>query len=566
MIRFLIALFFTTLSAFISHAQKRVLPGANPDPSVVKIGDTYWASATSSNWFPAFPLFYSKDLLNWKQKGYIFNKRPAWADYYFWAPEITYDSGKVYVYYTAHKKNGNLCVGVATADRPEGPYKDLGPLVCQQAGSIDAFPARDTSGKLFLIWKEDANSLNRPTPIWAQEMNETRTALLGDRIELFRNDAPWEKSLVEGVSLLRRGDYYYAFYAAAGCCGSRCDYVTGVARAKNITGPWEKYNRNPILVDTGNWICKGHGTPIERNGRFFFFYHGYDRVTSAFTGREALLQEFRFTPDDWIEFINPAHGGVQRNEVMVDDFEETKLNESFQWSVFDNPKYVLNDGTLQLFASPSTSGSFIGQRIASADYTATATMIPGRSNALAGLAAIGDDKNVLAVLLKENQIQILKVQDGNDTLRGITRIPPREKVYLQMRVTAPYYVSFYYSLNGTNFIALTDSAIRGIFLPPWDSPPRAGLISKGSPQEKAVFDQFEIRAGISNSADITTENRLQNAFELFLYVFAATCLASGVFFFFRKWDRYKAKKSGDDIRIEEEQAPEVEGNRQKAEG
>src|ERR687889_603474 len=67
-----LVLFFSTWLVFQSFGQQLVLPGTNPDPSVVKIGDTYWASATSSNWLPAFPLLYSTDLINWKQKGYIF--------------------------------------------------------------------------------------------------------------------------------------------------------------------------------------------------------------------------------------------------------------------------------------------------------------------------------------------------------------------------------------------------------------------------------------------------------------------------------------------------------------
>ncbi|MDQ6813397.1 MAG: glycoside hydrolase family 43 protein, partial [Bacteroidota bacterium] len=286
--------FFATFSFLIwfaiqLHAQQLVLPGANPDPSVVKVGDTYWASATSSNWQPAFPLLYSSDLVNWKQKGYIFNTLPDWADYYFWAPEITYDKGRVYVYYTAHKKNGGLCVGVASADKPEGPYRDLGPLVCDVLGSIDAFAVRDEHGKLYLVWKEDANSAGEPTPIWACEMNEERTGLIGQKKELFRNDAPWEKSLVEGVSIIRHGKYFYTLYAASGCCGSGCSYVSGVARAKNLLGPWEKYAENPILIDSENWICKGHGTAIEKDGKYFFLYHAYDRKTSAFTGRQGLL-------------------------------------------------------------------------------------------------------------------------------------------------------------------------------------------------------------------------------------------------------------------------------------
>src|SRR6476646_9562816 len=69
-------------------AQQLVLPGDHPDPSVIKIGDTFWASATTSNWAPAFPLLYSKDLIHWQSSGAVFPKLPEWADYYFWAPEI----------------------------------------------------------------------------------------------------------------------------------------------------------------------------------------------------------------------------------------------------------------------------------------------------------------------------------------------------------------------------------------------------------------------------------------------------------------------------------------------
>src|SRR5687768_10275428 len=147
-------------------AQRLVMPGDYPDPSVIKIGDTYWASATTSNWLPAYPILKSRDLISWETVSNVFNEKPEWVDYYFWAPEISYENGKVYIYYSAHKKDGNLCVGVASADKPEGPYKDHGPLICQPVGSIDAFPMRDENGKLYMIWKEDANSVNKPTPIW----------------------------------------------------------------------------------------------------------------------------------------------------------------------------------------------------------------------------------------------------------------------------------------------------------------------------------------------------------------------------------------------------------------
>lgn len=72
----LICLFFS----LITLGQQLVLPGDHSDPTVIKIGDTYWTSTTSSNWFPAYPIYQSKDLVNWKLTGHVFDILPAWAD------------------------------------------------------------------------------------------------------------------------------------------------------------------------------------------------------------------------------------------------------------------------------------------------------------------------------------------------------------------------------------------------------------------------------------------------------------------------------------------------------
>ncbi|RYY18462.1 MAG: glycoside hydrolase, partial [Chitinophagaceae bacterium] len=354
-----ILILLLSITCLTVNAQKLVMRGDHPDPSVVRIGDTYWASATTSNWFPAYPLMSSKDLINWSGNGFVFTKKPGWSDYYFWAPEISYDGGKVYIYYSAHKKNGNLCLSVASADQPAGPYKDHGPLMCEVAGSIDAFPMRDEHGKLFMIWKEDGNSVRKPTPIWIQEMNESRTALMGEKQELFRNSLEWEANLVEGVSMIKIGEYYYAFYAAAGCCGVGCTYQSGVARSKNLLGPWEKYANNPVLKDAGKWKCPGHGTPVEKDGRYYFLYHAYDKETNIFTGRQGLLQEFKLTEDKWIEFINTDEPEPKLAST-TDSFDEIKLDPQWQWSVFQSPSAVTGNGKLRLKADNKfPSGSYL---------------------------------------------------------------------------------------------------------------------------------------------------------------------------------------------------------------
>ena len=168
-----------------------VMAGDFPDPSVLRVGRDYWAAATSSEWGPQYPILHSRDLVNWEIAGPVFRRPPAWSVGNYWAPELSEDRGRFFVYYAARKRNGPLCVAVATARRPQGPYSDHGPLVCQEVGSIDAFPVTDETGQRYLLWKEDGNSVSKPTPIWAQRLSTDGTRLVGERRELVRNDQAW---------------------------------------------------------------------------------------------------------------------------------------------------------------------------------------------------------------------------------------------------------------------------------------------------------------------------------------------------------------------------------------
>ena len=137
-----------------------------PDPSVIRVGSDYWATATSSEWAPHFPILHSRDLVNWEVKGYVFQEMPKWAKANFWAPEIAEDNGKYFIYYTAREIASNrLAVAVATANHPAGPWTDHGPMIAQEAGSIDGVPFTDAKGVRWLVWKEDGNSKKLPTPL-----------------------------------------------------------------------------------------------------------------------------------------------------------------------------------------------------------------------------------------------------------------------------------------------------------------------------------------------------------------------------------------------------------------
>jgi beta-xylosidase len=477
-----------------------VLAGDYPDPSVTQVGDTYWATATTSNWGPTFPLLKSTDLQHWSLVGHVFpGERPAWADYYFWAPEINHDAnGKTYVFYTAHQRGGNLAVGVASADRPEGPYTDHGPLVGQPDGSIDGFPMHDENGQPYLLWKEDGNSQNKPTPIWAQRLSEDRTKLVGEKTELFRNTAAWEGNLVEGPSVVRHGGYFYMFYAANGCCGPGCTYATGVARAKNLLGPWEKYDQNPILTKNDTWTCPGHGTAVERNGHWYMLHHAYQTGSMQHVGRQGVLSEFVWTASGWPQFLND-HGtpraAAPAPAVVADEFTSPTLGATWEWPVEDKPQFALQNGNLQLTARPDKGGAELGRPTLAATYTATTTLLDPAAlpaGTVAGIAALGDPANSLRLVAGGGKLQLVERRDNK--LRTLAEAPlpagANSTLHLRVQDEGGSHYAFAYSADGRSWTALGPAA-DGNFLPPWDRGVRVGLVAQG-PSGTATFSRFEL--------------------------------------------------------------------------
>ncbi|MBG8553661.1 family 43 glycosylhydrolase [Hymenobacter sp. BT594] len=478
------------------------MPGDFPDPSVTKIGDTYWATATSSNWGPAFPLLKSKNLTDWELVGHVFpNQLPAWADYYFWAPEISQEGSKTYIYYTAHQRGGTLAVGVASADNPAGPYRDHGPLVSQPAGSIDGFPMRDENNQLYLIWKEDGNSRNEPTPIWAQRLNEERTALVGEKVELFRNSAPWEGNLVEGVSMVLHDGYYYAFYAANGCCGPGCTYATGVARARKLTGPWEKYDRNPVLLNNNTWKCPGHGTVVERNNRWYLLHHAYDAQSQQYVGRQGVLSEFKWTAAGWPEFqgnSTPVAATLPAPRPVNEEFQGSTLAPDWQWPVEQKPTFSLRSGQLQLTGRPEPSGAVLGHHTYAATYTATTTLLqPGQipAGSVAGIAALGDPQNEIALTAGGGQLQLWQLEKGQTKVLSAAPLPAATRLTLRLRAQAGTAYQFDWSSDGGKTWQLlpNSAAVNGAYLPPWDRGVRAGVVVRGP--ATAAFEDFRLVVG-----------------------------------------------------------------------
>src|SRR4051812_50160873 len=65
-----------------------VLPGDYPDPTVVRTGGAFYASATRASWAPIFPIFPSTDPVRLRQGGGGFPPPPPWAPGHFLAPGL----------------------------------------------------------------------------------------------------------------------------------------------------------------------------------------------------------------------------------------------------------------------------------------------------------------------------------------------------------------------------------------------------------------------------------------------------------------------------------------------
>lgn len=514
----LIAALLVTCTA-IAHAQNGstrenpALAGDYPDPSVIRVGGNYWAVATSSEWAPEFPILYSRDLVNWEIVGAVFQKRPAWSVGNYWAPEISYDRGKYFVYYVARKSGGSLCVAVATSSRAAGPYQDHGPLVCQDAGSIDPAPVTDERGVRYLLWKEDGNSRNQPTPIWAQQLSADGTKLVGERRELIRNDQSWEAQLVEGPFVLRRGDWFYMFYSGNACCGRECHYALGVARSRKLLGPWEKNKDNPILKGNETWKCPGHGTIVtDQRGRTFLLYHAYDSKDFVYVGREALLDEVTWNRDGW-PTVNNGHGPsvraaapanvVERNAeyFFFDDFITPTLKPGWQWPQ-ENPPIARvvrqNGGQVSLTAATARSSDPIGAILARSttvgDYVATTELARHsiKPGVLAGLAVVGDHENALGVGVgSDGSVSVWKRQKNKHEVVATTTAPKSTSLWLRLSARDGHLFRFALSGDGRNWMD-AGPELNGDYMPPWDRGLRVALTVGGTADATAQFNSLRI--------------------------------------------------------------------------
>ena len=273
-----------------------VFPGRYADPEAVIWDDEYWIFPTASLPFEEqtyLDAFSSKDLINWtKHERIIDNNEVKWLWQAMWAPAIIRKDGAYYLFFGGndmHEK-GEGGIGVARAERPEGPYKDIlgRPLideVINGAQPIDQFVFQDTDGTYYMYYGG-----------WRHcnvcRLNDDFTGLVPfEDGENFKEVTP--ENYVEGPFMFMKDGKYYFMWSEGGWTGP--DYCVAYAIADNPLGPFVREGvilKQDPEVGTG----AGHHSVIhnKKNGKWYIVYHRHPIGSTDGNDRVVCIDEMHF--------------------------------------------------------------------------------------------------------------------------------------------------------------------------------------------------------------------------------------------------------------------------------
>ena len=273
-----------TFSSCVDKAQKEQqeksvvhtnpLPVQFGDPYVLLASDgIYYMYGTGGGAVDGFNVYSSPDMVNWKAEGQVFrgNIPGSWGVANFWAPEVYERGGKFYMLYSADWKENptneleNFRIGVAVADKPTGPFKELSdkPLFDPGYPVIDGNLIDDEDGRTYLYYSrccykhpvesEIAEQAKKDGKfdeieeswIYGIEVKPDLTEVIGEPVLLLRppvklddTQSEWESRSVtsgeinrrwtEGPYTMKKGDTYYMMYSANYYKGK--NYAVGYAR------------------------------------------------------------------------------------------------------------------------------------------------------------------------------------------------------------------------------------------------------------------------------------------------------------------------------------------------
>ena len=300
-----------------------------PDPTVIKASDGYFYVYSTQNRLKGniqyIPIHKSKDLIHWDYVGAAFNNtnHPTWVQKAaLWAPDINYINGKYVLYYAmgVWGKTYDSAIGVATADKPEGPFTDHGKVLDYASqgvnNSIDEFYIEDGDHK-YLVWGSFYG-------IYAVELTDDGLAVKegAQKVQLAGNQ-------MEGSYIAQHDGYFYLIGSSGSCCeGKQSTYHLIFGKSKNVLGPYMTKEGKRMLDGAGDlllqgndtWAGPGHNAEFvqDEKGNDWIIYHAYRRTDDS-VGRLLMLDRIYW--NDWGPYIK---GNVASVSEKVPVFKKTK--------------------------------------------------------------------------------------------------------------------------------------------------------------------------------------------------------------------------------------------------
>lgn len=296
----------------ITMSGNPLFEGWYADPEAIIYDDTYWIYPTYSDAYEKqvfFDCFSSKDLVNWTKHSTILDTvEVKWAYKDMWAPSVIRKNDKYYFFFSA---NGLASddqiggIGVAVADKPEGPYKDLlgKPLISKivnGAQPIDQFVFYDEGG--YYMYYGGWQHCN------VVKLNDDFTGLLPFEDGSYYKEVTPEK-YVEGPFMFKRDNRYYFMWSEGNWGGP--EYCVAYAISDSPFGPFERIGtvllQNPEIA-TG----AGHHSVIRlpNTDEYYIIYHRHPKGDNDGTHRETCIERMTFDKDGYIEPVKVSLEGV----------------------------------------------------------------------------------------------------------------------------------------------------------------------------------------------------------------------------------------------------------------
>ena len=291
-----------------------IFKGWYADPEGAVLDGQYWVFPTYSADFDDqtfMDAFSSPDLVTWTKHPRVLDKKDvSWARRAMWAPAVMHANGKYYLFFSANDVHEGEVggIGVATASRPEGPYKDaLGkPLINEivnGAQPIDQFVFRDDDGQYYMYYGGWGHcNVAKMSP----DLMSIVPFADGSK---FREVTP--ENYVEGPFMLKRKGMYYFMWSEGGWGGP--DYCVAYAIADSPFGPFRRVGKI-LQQDPAVATGAGHHSVIQVPGKdeYYIVYHRRPLTETGRDCRETCIDRLYFDKQGNIVPVKMTFEGVKK--------------------------------------------------------------------------------------------------------------------------------------------------------------------------------------------------------------------------------------------------------------